>query len=28
NGQERKDRLTAAGYDYSKVQDLVNKLLK
>ena len=27
NGQERKDRLTAAGYDYSAVQSLVNKLL-
>ncbi len=28
NGQERKDRLTAAGYDYSKVQGLVNKMLQ
>lgn len=27
NGQERKERLTAAGYDYSAVQKLVNKLL-
>ena len=27
NGQERKDRLTAAGYDYSAVQKMVNKLL-
>lgn len=26
NGQERKDRLTAAGYDYRAVQDLVNEL--
>lgn len=26
NGQERKDRLTAAGYNYSEVQNLVNKL--
>ena len=28
NGQERKDRLTAAGYDYAEVQNLVNKLAK
>ena len=28
NGQERKDRLTAAGYDYSAVQGLVNKMLQ
>ena len=28
NGQERKDRLTAAGYDYSTVQAKVNELLK
>ena len=27
NGQERKDRLTAAGYDYAKVQARVNELL-
>ena len=27
NGQERKDRLTAAGYDYSEVQGLVNDIL-
>ena len=27
NGQERKDRLTAAGYDYTAVQSLVNKIL-
>ena len=27
NGQERVDKLTAAGYDYKTVQDLVNKLL-
>ncbi|MBQ1692277.1 MAG: hypothetical protein II017_05655 [Erysipelotrichaceae bacterium] len=27
NGQERKDKLTAAGYNYSEVQALVNKLL-
>lgn len=28
NGQERKDRLKKAGYDYSAVQKLVNKILK
>ncbi|MBR3251730.1 MAG: N-acetylmuramoyl-L-alanine amidase, partial [Erysipelotrichaceae bacterium] len=28
NGQERKEKLTAAGYDYTAVQNLVNKLLK
>ncbi|MEA4912666.1 MAG: hypothetical protein VB092_08675 [Oscillospiraceae bacterium] len=28
NGQERKDRLTAAGYDYSTIQGKVNELLK
>ena len=28
NGQERKDRLTKAGYDYSKVQARVNEMLK
>lgn len=28
NGTERKTRLTAAGYDYSKVQKRVNELLK
>ena len=27
NGQERKDRLTAAGYDYTAVQSLVDKIL-
>ena len=27
NGQERKDRLRAAGYSYEAVQDCVNKLL-
>ena len=28
NGQERKDKLTAAGYDYSEIQAKVNELLK
>lgn len=28
NGAERKERLTKAGYDYSKVQKLVNLMLK
>lgn len=28
NGSERKEKLTAAGYDYSKVQKRVNELLK
>lgn len=28
NGQERKDKLTAAGYDYAKVQGRVNEMLK
>ncbi|WP_026507130.1 hypothetical protein [Butyrivibrio sp. MC2013] len=28
NGAERKAKLTAAGYDYDKVQALVNSLLK
>lgn len=28
NGSERKSKLTAAGYDYSKVQNRVNELLK
>ena len=28
NGQERKDKLTAAGYDYNTVQAKVNELLK
>lgn len=28
NGEERKERLTAAGYDYQAVQDKVNRLLK
>ncbi|MBO7676372.1 MAG: hypothetical protein J6S49_02535 [Erysipelotrichaceae bacterium] len=27
NGQERKEKLTAAGYDYSEVQGLVNDIL-
>ncbi|MBQ1900870.1 MAG: hypothetical protein II153_08150, partial [Erysipelotrichaceae bacterium] len=27
NGQERKDKLTEAGYDYSEVQGKVNELL-
>lgn len=27
NGQERKDRMTAAGYDYSTVQNRVNELM-
>ena len=27
NGQERKDKITAAGYDYSAVQNKVNELL-
>lgn len=28
NGDDRKNRLIAAGYDYDKVQDKVNALLK
>lgn len=28
NGAERKSRLSAAGYDYSKVQSIVNSMLK
>ena len=28
NGTDRKERLTAAGYDYHEVQTLVNKMLK
>lgn len=28
NGLERKQRLTAAGYDYNKIQAIVNKLVK
>lgn len=28
NGQERKDRLTAAGYNYSEVQGRVNEILR
>ena len=28
NGQERKDRLTAAGYNYRTIQNAVNKLMK
>ena len=27
NGQERKDRLTAAGYDYNTIQNRVNEIL-
>ena len=27
-GQERKDKLTAAGYDYSAVQAIVNEMMK
>lgn len=27
NGQERRDRLTAAGYDAGAIQDLVNKMV-
>ena len=28
NGQERKDRLTAEGYDYNAVQSIVNQRLE
>lgn len=28
NGEERRQRLEAAGYDYNKVQAAVNKILK
>ena len=28
NGLERKERLTAAGYDYKKIQAIVNKLME
>ena len=28
NGRERKERLTAAGYDYNKIQAIVNELLE
>ena len=28
NGQIRKNKLTAAGYDYNIIQGIVNKLLK
>ena len=28
NGEERKQRLTAAGYDYDAVQAIVNKLVQ
>ena len=28
NGQERKDKLAAAGYNYDEVQAKVNELLK
>lgn len=28
NGRERKERLTAAGYDYNKIQSIVNELLE
>ena len=27
NGQERKDRLTQAGYDYNAIQKIVNQKL-
>lgn len=27
NGQERVDKLTAAGYDYSTIQGIVNRML-
>ena len=27
NGQDRKNRLRAAGYDYGVIQNIVNKLL-
>ena len=27
NGQERVDKLTAAGYDYSTIQGIVNQML-
>lgn len=28
NGRERKERLAAAGYDYNKIQSIVNELMK
>lgn len=28
NGQERINRLTAAGYDFNTIQDMVNEILK
>ena len=28
NGDERKQKLTSAGYDYGRVQTRVNKLMK
>ena len=28
NGQDRKNRLTAAGYNYRAVQDRVNEILR
>ena len=28
NGTERKQKLTAAGYDYKTIQSLVNKMVK
>lgn len=28
NGEDRKQRLTAAGYDYDAVQSIVNSLIK
>ena len=28
NGQQRKEKLTAAGYDYNKIQDIVNKKIR
>lgn len=27
NGQDRKDRLTAAGYNYSEIQNRVNEMM-
>lgn len=28
NGQDRKNRLQAEGYDYNKIQKIVNELMK
>ena len=28
NGEERRDKVTRAGYDYAKVQKIVNNMLK